>query len=706
MPSDTSKDTKLNSFEEFQKSAKKYGAKAAGISLLPGAWCPAFHLLPTVLHSDWTRTGKLDNKTIDDALAWASSLTCDRFMVRSSGANERIGDRGKYQSVLLQRPIDKNSVTQAITSIFDHAQTVDPAEKMGVIIQEFVEPLISGHMSNEVRVSPTRNQWKYDTEKPVWHPSTGINSKFAPLPDLSRPIVCGKDVPHQALRSIGKWMTENIGPRCHIEWLTTGSEVFLVQLDLEWTELDEGFDPRSGLKLNEYAQPRPSEARMLKLYEIGTETPWKKLKNLSEFGFSASEKAPKIFLLSATDLKDAYCSDERRTALINEVRSVTGDRAVVRTDCKDSTARPFNLPRTDTVSASQAVEWAALEVPKLVAEGMRLEDIGFLIHAFLPSAASAWAYSRPGDPTVIVDALWGLPDGLQVLPVDTYEVNVVRDKIIGTKSTYKPRFLRETPDGAWVYEDIKRSKGRSKVLGQTDILEIAKRTADIASALGEDAQIMWFCGIPDQYAVGKNLPWFRSREKLDTAPRIEVRYKPFEVRNQQDLLKLPDREAMIKLAPDVDLIRDDKFLQDVIDAALEKRLPVQLEGSILGHTYYRLVKAGVAVALVNAPKYYRKRELQTFGKIVRDKIATKIQGGGEAVVEALLDKADLSRGLAGKLVEELEEFLLAKDIEARRSELADMLEVLIGMSGAEGIDWPSVLDFADAKRVPLRNLRL
>ena len=209
---------------------------------------------------------------------------------------------------------------------------------------------------------------------------------------------------------------------------------------------------------------------------------------------------------------------------------------------------------------------------------------------------------------------------------------------------------------------------------------------------------MWFCGIPKNYGVGQNIPWFRSREKFDAAPRVDTKYKVFEVRNPNDLEKLPDRQATIKLSPEVDLIRDDDFLQKIIDVAIEKKLPVQLEGSMLGHTYYRLSQAGVGVVLANAPKYYRKRDSRIFGKIVRDKISSNIQSGGEAVREAVLDKSDIAHGLAGKMLEELEEYLLAKTSENKLAELADVLEVLKGLVSSEGFDWEEVLTFAEIKR--------
>jgi len=693
-----SKLTDGNAFSEFQKNATVHGSKAAGLRLIPAAWCPEFEVLPVKFHDTWKNNRRLDRDLLKKAMAWLDSTGPEKIAVRSSGVGEKIEDRGKFDSVVTTRPRKLSYLAEAIETIFRSAEKIDKDERLGIVIQKYLQPTFSGHLSNEVRLSPTRNQWNYEIERPNWTSSKGLNSKSAPMPESTLPIGCGSSVPHQSLRSVGKWMTENLGPRCHIEWVTAGGFLWLVQLDLEWREQDVGFDPRIKFDSSAFIDPQPDKAKILRPYSIGSQTEWTKLKNLSEFDFDNDNPGPRIYPLTAREFFESLSSPNSRNNICEEIKLVTGDRAVVRTDCKQPGVRQYNLPRTDTESAAGAYDWCRTTLDRLIDDDLQIDHIAFLIHAFLPSEASAWVYASPDDPTVIVDALWGLPDGLQVLPVDTYEVNIPRRKIIGTKSTFKPRFLREKLDGSWVYEDILRSQGRRRVLKQPDILEIAFRTREIANKLGEDAQVMWFCGIPERYGVGRNLPWYRSREHLDTAPRDEGRYKPFKVRNPGDLQRLPERQAMIELAPDVELIRSDEFLQKVIDTALEKRLPVQLHGSRLGHTYYRLSQAGIAIVLTNDPKYHRKRERRTFGKIVRDKVSLNIQSGGETVIEALLEKEDLSHGLTGKMIEELEEFLRAASSEERCAELADVFEVLRGLAKAADIDWQDLLRFADQKR--------
>ena len=183
-------------------------------------------------------------------------------------------------------------------------------------------------------------------------------------------------------------------------------------------------------------------------------------------------------------------------------------------ECVQKGIDRFNLPRTDTTSVENALEWCGKIIADFEKRSISKRNYIFLFHAFLPAKSAAWAYAKPGNPVVIVDALWGLPDGLQVLPVDTYEVNVKQNKVVQTNSTYKPKFLTELPDGSWDYRDVKSHCGRQSVLSKSDKLEVARRTAKIADKLGDDAQIMWFCEIPLGYKVGRNVPWFRSRERF------------------------------------------------------------------------------------------------------------------------------------------------------------------------------------------------
>ncbi|WP_354505200.1 nucleoside triphosphate pyrophosphohydrolase [Limibacillus sp. MBR-115] len=585
-----------------------------------------------------------------------------------------------------------------LRKLYEDAQTADRKADLGIVVHQYIKADYVGHLSNEHRVSPTINQWAYELELPQWVPSKGINSKFTTSPDPSAPLRCGSQVPHQPLRSLGHFLAEQFSERCHLEWLVHEGTLYLMQIDFEWPQLDRGLDPKRDFKLSAPADLNLEGALEIRPYQIGTSTKWPKLQNLSDFDFEDQDVlSPRIYPLEPNRIASAVSDEAAYKKLSLEMKALTGDRLVVRTDCIKESASRFNLPRTDTISVEDAIKWCHSISSDFVKQGVKEDELIFLFHAFLPARASAWAYARPGNPVVIVDALWGLPDGLQVLPVDTYEVNVAQKKVIGTKTTFKHAFLIEVENGNWDYRNIKTRSGRKQVLTSADKIEIAIRTARIADKLQEDAQIMWFCGIPSAYQVGRNLPWFRSREVLDPSPRQEIKYKPYRVSNSTDLKRVPLERVTLQLSPEADLIRDNEFLESVIEVAKARSLPVQLEGSILGHAYYRLNQENIPVILRNAPKYYRKRNAQVFGKIVRDKIPDSIAKGGESVREAKLAKDDLQIGLAGKLLEELDEFLRAKNKDESAAELADILEVIKGLANCCGHSWSRIEQIAKEK---------
>lgn len=382
-------------FLSFQGTADIYGAKAAGLFLLPEAWVPTFAAVSTALYSRWRADGVLDGTVLLEILGWIGLHDFRSLIVRSSSRNERITDRGKYRSVPAVGS-DRASLEAAILEVFECAKDADPTDEMALVVQDFRPAEMTGHLSNEVRVSPTRNQWTYEIEDP-WIGVKGLNSKFATSPDPAVPLQSPPH-PHQTLRSVGRWCCDNFKPRCHLEWLLEGRDLQIVQLDFEWRELDTGTDPTKGVPHQRGALPDPAAQSYLTQYPVGSETPWKKLRNLSEFDFGPDSAPPILFEFPSALVSRARRDLALRASIIEEVKLITGDRAVVRTDVDQLGFPRFNLPRTDTVRAAEAITWCEYQLDALCAKGAAEENVMFLIHAFLPALASAWAYADPNRP--------------------------------------------------------------------------------------------------------------------------------------------------------------------------------------------------------------------------------------------------------------------------------------------------------------------
>lgn len=687
-------------FRKYLACAKRYGDKAAGLAMLPPAWTPPFVGIPINVHEMWKSQNKVDLSAYQGELTdWLETFARDSpLLLRSSGAGESLKDRGSLLTLRLEKGASLSTIAEAAAKIFEHAAKSFSGKSVGLVLQVAIKAEATGHLSNETSVTPTRNQWKYETEQPNWSPPQGLNSKFAPLPDATGPLRGRRPTPHDALRSLGQWVNQSVEPRSHLEWVLSDGKLWIVQLDLEWRQRDSGIDPDlAALRSSDDASvPDHAASKVFTLYNPGDDTPSKKLANLNDFDFSVEHPAPALYYAYASSIRDVLLHSGR-DALITEIDELTGGKCVIRTDLIEAQSG-FNLPRTETINGSKAVQWLQERLEDFSDNGVSPDKIIFVMHSFLPAQAAAWVYADPGQPLVHVDSLWGLPDGLQFLPHDSFQVDHIRNAVVAKKIRYKPRFLMENADGSWKYVDVLVSKGRRTSLVDADVLDIAIRTSRIAEKLGGAAQIMWFCGIPARYGHGRNIPWFRAREFADPAPRHELKHKPFAVHSEADLERLPTSPHTIGLMPDAPLVRDDKFLDAVIAHALRHRCAVALQGSLLGHTFYKLSAAGIAVVLHDPVQHYRKRGRRTFGKLVRDNIPAGIVSGGEIVREAVLDHRDLMAGLAAKLCEESVELSMAKDYPAKAEELSDISELMSALSEASGISLGEIEDRARKKR--------
>ncbi len=687
-------------YRKYVAFANRYGEKAAGLAMLPPAWTPPFIGIPIDVHQAWATLRRVELAAYSDPLThWIKTIAKDSpLLLRSSGAGESLKDRGTLLTLSLDRRPTLSNIEAAAEKIFQHAATAFGKKPVGLVLQAALQAEAAGHLSNETSLTPTRNQWKYETERPIWCPPQGLNSKFAPLPDTTEPLRGRRPTPHDALRSVGQWVNQSVDPRSHLEWVLSDGKLWIVQLDLEWKQRDSGIDPDLAVfRTKEEEQlPDRAAASLFTRYRPGDDTPSKKLANLNDFDFSNQYPAPDLFYAYGSSVRDALAIG-RREALVAEIDAITGKKCVIRTDLINAQAG-FNLPRTETIDGSQAANWLQERLDEFSDKDVPADSIIFVMHSFLPAFAAAWVYADPGQPLVHVDSLWGLPDGLQFLPHDSFQVDHIRSAVLAKKIRYKPRFLMENADGSWKYVDVLVSKGRRASLVDADVLDIATRTARIADKLGAAAQIMWFCNIPARYGHGRNIPWFRAREFADPAPRHQLKHKPFAVHSEADLKRLPSSPHTINLMPDAALVRDEKFLDAVIEHALQHRCAVALQGSLLGHTFYKLSAAGVAVVLHDPVQHYRKRGRRTFGKLVRDKIPAGIASGGEIVREALLDQRDLLAGLTAKLCEESVELAMAKDGPAKAEELSDISEIITALSVASGISLAEIEDRAKTKR--------
>ena len=88
----------------------------------------------------------------------------------------------------------------------------------------------------------------------------------------------------------------------------------------------------------------------------------------------------------------------------------------------------------------------------------------------------------------------------------------------------------------------------------------------------------------------------------------------------------------------------------------------------------------------------------TSGKLVRDRIPELISAEGRKPVVSKLTGAELLSALYDKLAEEREELLTAESANEKCEEIADIIEVLIGIAAQYGFEEAQIMDSVARKR--------
>ncbi len=563
-----------------------------------------------------------------------------------------------------------------------------------------------GHLSNERRVSKTINQWRWERLSPG--PDQGrVNSQRDTIPDAAAALTVGAGSLTRAFGSIGRWVTAlNRGP-AHLEWIHDGRTLWLLQIDFEAEQPDDGVDPNTWLRDNDHRPPEaPSTGSFLSPVNLNPNavpSSWRKVENVRRFAAVRPERYPPLVAITGDRLLEALASD--RAALEGALEAFAHGRVVCRTDHKVEGLGRENLPRTNTVSSSTAVDEMRCFLDRMAEAGAPAADVCFLAHKFIPARAGAWARADPTTAIVRIDSLWGVPDGLQYLPHDTFDCDVRRAAILAERLRYKPRFIQECDDGTWRELSVRRTVARSRSLSAADVVAISIASHAIAANAGKPLLVMWFCGIPAALGIGANLPWFSMPP--NEAPTllggaVAPRWPRMFLRTLGDVaaaLQVGVARHILVLDPVLELFRDDRhFLSEVIRLALRDDCPVQLAGSTLAHAHYQLEKAGVAVVAADGPGRSRARGRRNFAKLVRDDMPAQIAGRGELVVQSRLPRSEMRRALAAKLLEETQELLAATDPDDVKGELADLLEVVRAMASVTGVSWAEVEAAAGEKR--------
>jgi predicted house-cleaning noncanonical NTP pyrophosphatase (MazG superfamily) len=577
--------------------------------------------------------------------------------------------------------------------------------RLAVVVQPLAGEGSIGHLSNERRVSKTINHWRWERLSP--RPDQGrLNSQRDIVRDANLPLTVANASLLRTFGSVGRWVTKLSRGPAHLEWIHDGQTLWLLQIDFEFEQPDDGVDPNTWLRASDHrvsgVVPPGSPLELVDLSVGAAPSPWRKVENVRRFAAARLEPFPTLAAITGDKLVEALA--DGGAALEAGLESFAHGRVVCRTDCKTERVGRENLPRTATVTSSAAVDEMQSLLVQMAELGAPAADICFLTHKFIPARVGAWARADPASSEVRVDSLWGVPDGLQYLPHDTFDCDIRRGAVSAERLRYKPRFIQECIDGTWQDLPVKRSLGRSRSLSTADVISISTISHAIAAQVGKPLLIMWFCGIPAELGIGRNLPWF-SMPPLSTATRQSVGLSPRWPRkilrtldDVRDAFRSGVTKHVLVLDPEVALFRDENFLSEVIQLAKRDSSPVQLAGSSLAHAHYQLEKAGLSVVPADALGRPRARGRRSFDKLVRDDMPAQIADRGEVVVQSRINRSEMRHALTAKLLEEAQELLAATDPDDVKGELADLLEVVRALADVTGVAWAEVETAASDKR--------
>jgi predicted house-cleaning noncanonical NTP pyrophosphatase (MazG superfamily) len=700
------------SWSEVEVAKRIYGPKGSGLIALPRAWTPGFILVPASLTSELPETPEALGSDFS-AKAMAMAGPAKSLIVRSSVIGETIWDRGKYKSVIvsLQKDGWQTDFREAVRKVLASAS----GRHTALVIQKFIEPKQRGEFGNLLRVSKTRDQWelttfaaegavtttRHNTQRDI---SANPNDELSAKPRLPRERLFG---------SIAAWLNNVLlrghGKRLNCEWVSDSVKFYLVQIDEE----DEDFIGINPFQLT--VEPihlsHLRSGAFLKLPDDAAIEEWDKLKVLRElWGDDHSQRPPLLYVpvssVPISQMAAGYVDFE------SDFYTLLGpDNIVVRTSMRSSDSKVLNLNRTDCLTPARAAEWCIIERQKLIDAGNDPNHFAFIIHRYIAARSSAWASASPADPIVEIHGIWGLPDALQYCSYDIWEVHVPTGSATEYPD-YKSHMLILQDGGAWSYVRIKNDIARGLSISRKDALDIANRTHEIAQRLGCGCHVMWFVGCIDESGKTFNIPWYWVPAKPSGTNEDRERHQSITISNREGLARISEMEIerdryMLVLKPtEPSLFRDNKFVSEVAALALAKGMPVLIEGSRLAHAYYQLVDSGCVVIARGEKEYSRVRHSVPFGKIVRDKIPGRIAARQELGATAVIPPQLREAFLIGKIMEEALEVRESTSKEERRTELADVWEIVRSLAEMSGIPLSEVEEAANKKREKLGGFEL
>lgn len=724
-------ETSFKSLDIGSISVEAIGGKAFGLSCLPSKWTLPF----IVISKDFlngcrgftddalkTYIGKWVTTIIQCAQAEGVQST-DRITVRSSGCSENLDERGKFYS--------SEGTMEKLEQVFEDCvlKLIQDFElkdyEIPLVLQMYANPISQkGHLSNERRICKEGRDWVGETEITQTHACEAFQinlrnwrKKVESDAAIDKSLKCSSGINlKDTLEVVAAWAHKQL-LRIHFEWVWTGETVYVVQADHEAAIVGVNPTDLKHLKVEKHS----FIPKVLKPISQEHEIKYNKIRNVFVY-LKLNLPTTHLYILEDAKIIDELASGKVGNELKEDLRQLVTKSLVIRMDlATDDKAVRQLLPRTHEIrDIHKAVAWLQ-EKSKEIRESAGQYEAAFIFHNFIPAVSSAFAYAAPGKRKVQIESLWGLPEGLYYNTHDKYVVDTNHPKLESLKDAegfkiqkrLRPKnyFVAPNENGDWTSTRVKPPYDWSASVSEESwVKDIAMQSRQIAEEVGYPVSIMWFVGVPENFSAAPCLPWYHERfdpvvNNLDQTQRTKTSLdKSLVIKTSADVEKLKSESELdhsnlrrIQIQPSEEkLLRDKNTLKQIGTLAKKIDAIILMEGGVLSHAYYQLLETGAVVEVVN-PFDDFEDEIE-FNKLVRDKVPTNIEMGGEIVRTASLEGHYLLAGLKEKIVEEAFEVLDAVDSGSIVAELADVSEVLDAILKVLGVEKVNLQKKQDEKR--------
>lgn len=680
------------------------GSKASGLSQVESNLVPRFIVLKSSLYNLWKSGNKKEAVTIleDYSHNFSKIFTSNKVIIRSSASEENFDQRGHYESSSKKiEIIDIVSEAEVIWSLNEPMIDSVAEENFALIIQEYIEPTLYGHLSNERRLSKDRNRWVYEILKPteIFIENKRVNIKRNEVFSIK----CNSK--SELIKSLRGIASKHYDERCHFEWVWDNKRVWIVQKDLE-TINENNYTP--GI---DWKQPEPitnEENQSFTVLKIINDykSKWKKAECVAIFKKIGLPYGNVFIIEGIKNLKALNKGDFQ--AIKNDLNWLLKSPVVVRIDISTSNKHEFLLPRTETLFTVVDVQnFIQSNIDYLINQGLNYSEFCFLIHRFIVSKSCSLAFSKPDIPRTRIDSTWGIVDGLYYHPHDSFEYNSTTETI-KEKIRCKTEFLDVDKNGNWIPRKCNTKLDWNKSLSKNEIKTISNYNEKVASYLGRPVTVMYFVGVFKETGYPEILPWYFTTEEIpessDKFSEVIFAEKKIIINTKDDFNKIKKQinnlqqktKVSLKLNLIPSLLRDREFLEEIGVFSTDNQTPIILEGSILSHPYYILKKKG---AIVKAKGLFEPEyDKQEFYKLVRDKIPIQIESKGESVKSLNITPKQYLELIKQKLIEEAYECFWEEVSDNIVEELADIYELLRAASKIFEINIKEVEKIADKKK--------